>query len=114
MSLYYERSVIDEYPGAGVIIPGDLDEEDCTHHPSLHALVKKIASGAGGTEATTIIGGLAFTEAPTATLAAVCLLPKGLPGDSNDVIGRGALQGDDDIFGAGKETTPVDGEILEG
>lgn len=106
MSKFFERTVIDEYPGAGVIIPGDLDEDDCTQHPSLHELVKKLASGAGGMEATTIIGGLAFTEAPVGTLEAVCMLPKGLPGDLSDVIGRGELSWDEDDFEAGREATP--------
>ncbi len=72
MSMYYERSVVDEFPGAGVIIPGDLGAGDCANFDSLQKLVKELTSGAGGVTPTTIVGGLAYTEGSMVYLAAAC------------------------------------------
>ncbi len=74
MSKYYERSVVEEYPGADVIIPGDLDAGDCPNWPSIQALVKEIGCGVEPLHPTTIIGGLAYTEATVAELDSVCTL----------------------------------------
>lgn len=48
MSMYFERSNIKEYPGAGVIIPGDLEAGDCNQWPSLQLLVQELNRGIGG------------------------------------------------------------------
>ncbi len=72
--MYYERSVVEEYPGAVSIIPGDLDETDCPNHGSLQWLVTEIATGGTGEFATTIIGGLAYTEATVAQLETECTI----------------------------------------
>ncbi len=74
MSMYYERSVKDEYPGAVVIIPGDLSAEDCARLTSMQALVLELTSGAEGVTPTTIVGGLAFTEGTVDALDAECLI----------------------------------------
>ncbi|MBA7579706.1 hypothetical protein ES708_21582 [subsurface metagenome] len=74
MSAYYERGVIDKYPGAGVIIPGDLGAEDCAKWTSLQALVLALTSGETGVTPTTIIGGLAYTEAAIGELDTECLI----------------------------------------
>lgn len=74
MSAYYERGVIDEFPGAGVIIPGDLGADDCAKLPSMQLLVLELTSGALGVTPTTIIGGLAYTEATMGELDAECLI----------------------------------------
>ncbi|MBA7579705.1 hypothetical protein ES708_21581 [subsurface metagenome] len=75
MSMYFERSNIKEYPGAGVIIPGDLEAGDCNQWPSLQLLVQELNRGIGGIAPTTIIGGLAYTEATMDDLQLVCTLP---------------------------------------
>lgn len=88
MSMYFERTVVDEYPGAGVIIPGDLSGEDCAEHPSMQALVLEISSGAGPGYATTIVGGLAYTEATTGNLETLCASPpEGIPGEMAGDVG---------------------------
>lgn len=74
MSAYYERSVIEEYPGAGVIIPGDLESADCPNFDSLQKLAKEIGCGVAPSYPTTIIGGVAYTEAGMVELVEVCTL----------------------------------------
>ncbi len=74
MSAYYERGVIDKYPGAGVIIPGDLGPDDCAAEPTLQELVLLLTSGETGVTPTTIIGGLAYTEATIEALDTACVV----------------------------------------
>ncbi len=75
MSKYFERGVIDKYPGAGVIIPGDLSADDCQQWPSMQLLVLELSSGLMGNVPTTIVGGLAYTEASWEDLETYCALP---------------------------------------
>ncbi len=74
MSGYFERGVIDKYPGAGVIIPGDLSGDDCAAEPSMQELVLVLSSGEAGVWPTTIVGGLAYTEASMETLDTECTI----------------------------------------
>ncbi len=85
MSAIYARSVIDEYPGAGVIIPGDLSVGDCEEHPSLQGLVLEIGGGAAPLYATTIVGGLAYTEAAVGDLTTICTPPP--PAMAGELVG---------------------------
>lgn len=75
MSAIYERSVIEEFPGAPTIIPGDLGVADCAEKASLQILVKFISTGAGPGHPTTIVGGLAYSEASLAELTTICATP---------------------------------------
>ncbi len=75
MSMYFERSVKDDYPGAGVMIPGDLTAEDCPGVGHFQQLVWLIGGGSPPKHPTTIVGGLAYTEATMEQLEAVCVLP---------------------------------------
>lgn len=61
------------FPGAGVIIPADLDSQDCAEYTSMQLLVKAISCGGGG-EYTTILNGIAYTEATVNDLDSVCLI----------------------------------------
>lgn len=73
MSAYYERGERSVFPGAGVIIPSDLDINDCTQYASMQALVKAISCGGGG-KYTTILNGIAYTEATTNELDGFCVI----------------------------------------
>ncbi len=75
MSMYFERGVVDKYPGAGVIIPGDLGADDCSYWPSMQLLVLELSSGPAGIVPTTIVGGLAYTEATMDDLQLKCTIP---------------------------------------
>ncbi len=76
MSAFFERSVIDEYPAGIVIIPGDLSADDCMQYTTFQALVLAVHSGpdSGVKHPTTIVGGLAYTEATVAELQQICAI----------------------------------------
>ncbi len=75
MSAIYERSVVEEYPGAPVIIPGDITVDDCAEKASLQILVKHISSGVTAVHPTSIVGGLAYTEGTLAQITTICTTP---------------------------------------
>lgn len=73
MGAVNERVTRGIFPGAGVVINGDVDSGDCEQYPSFQQVV--LALQCTEDKPTTIRGGIAYTEATTTQIANYCVIP---------------------------------------
>lgn len=73
MGAINERVTRDIFPGAGVVIDGDVDSGDCEAHPSFQTIAKALQCTEE--KPSTIRGGKIYTEATTTQITNYCVIP---------------------------------------